>query len=139
MHSFSVVVFRFVMFRCFGFFVSSLFGLNAMLLASMRERSREIAILRSIGAPSLFILTLLITESLLIVTVGVLIALGAIVMVITLINTILVTELGILLSLNIFSSSSLFALALIYLSAVLLSLWPAFQAYASSRALNSST
>ena len=119
-------------------FVSSLLGLNAMLLASMRERRREIDILRSIGAPSLFILALLVIESLLIVTVGVVIALAGLLTMITLINTVLVTELGILLSLDILYSSSLIALGLIYLMALLLSLWPAFQAYSASRAVGSS-
>ena len=119
-------------------FISSLLGLNAMLLASMRERRREIDILRSIGAPSLFILALLVIESLLIVTVGVVIALAGLLTMITLINTVLVTELGILLSLDILYSSSLIALGLIYLTALLLSLWPAFQAYSASRAMGSS-
>ena len=119
-------------------FVSSLLGLNAMLLASMRERRREIDILRSIGAPSVFILALLVIESLLIVTVGVLIALAGLLAMITLVNTVLVTELGILLSLDILSSSSLIALGLIYLTALLLSLWPALQAYSASRAVGSS-
>ena len=119
-------------------FISSLLGLNAMLLASMRERRREIDILRSIGAPSLFILALLVIESLLIVTVGVIIALAGLLTMITLINTVLVTELGILLSLDILYSSSLIALGLIYLTALLLSLWPAFQAYSASRAVGSS-
>ena len=119
-------------------FISSLLGLNAMLLASMRERRREIDILRSIGAPSLFILALLVIESLLIVTVGVIIALAGLLTMIMLINTVLVTELGILLSLDILYSSSLIALGLIYLTALLLSLWPAFQAYSASRAVGSS-
>ena len=119
-------------------FVSSLMGLNAMLLASMRERRREIDILRCIGAPSSFILTLLVVESLLILTIGVLIAFGGLLTAITLANTVLVTELGILLSLNIFSSSSLIAMGLIYVSALLLSLWPALQAYSTSRVLGSS-
>ena len=119
-------------------FVSSLLGLNAMLLASMRERRREIDILRSIGAPSVFILALLVIESLLIVTVGVLIALASLLAMITLVNTVLVTELGILLSLDILSSSSWIALGLIYLTALLLSLWPALQAYSASRAVGSS-
>ena len=54
-------------------FVSALFGMIAMLLASMRERGYEIEILRSIGAPSAFILGLLMIEALLIVTLGVVI------------------------------------------------------------------
>ena len=40
-------------------FISSIFGLNAMLLASMRERRREVFVLRSIGAPSSFVLSLI--------------------------------------------------------------------------------
>ena len=87
---------------------------------------------------SLFILSLLVIESLLIVTVGVLIALASLLAMITLVNTVLVTELGILLSLDILSSSSWIALGLIYLTALLLSLWPALQAYSASRAVGSS-
>tara|TARA_X000000368_G_C22927990_1_gene666195 strand:- start:382 stop:882 length:501 start_codon:yes stop_codon:yes gene_type:complete len=114
-------------------FVSSIFGLNAMLMASMRERRREIEILRSIGAPSLFVFGLLIIESLLIVTLGAFIAIGGLLFAIALVNQILASELGVLLSSQIFYTSSLTALALIYLFALLLSLVPAFQAYAVSR------
>jgi putative ABC transport system permease protein len=114
-------------------FVSSIFGLNAMLLSSMRERRREIEILRSIGAPSTFILGLLIIESLFIVTLGVLIAIGGLLFAITLVNQVLASELGVLLSSQIFYTSSLVALALIFLFALLLSLVPAFQAYSVSR------
>ena len=106
-----------------------------MLLASMKRR-REIDILRSIGAPSLFILALLVIESLLIVTVGVIIALAGLLTMITLLYW-LVTELGILLSLDILYSSSLIALGLIYLTALLLSLWPPFR-LTPSRAVGSS-
>ncbi len=116
-------------------FVSSIFGLNAMLLASMRERRREIEILRSIGAPSKFIFGLLIIESLLIVTMATLIAIGSLLLAITLVNQILAGELGVVLSLQIFYTSSLAALALIYLVALLVSLVPAIQAYTVSRAL----
>jgi putative ABC transport system permease protein len=102
-------------------------------MASMRERRREIEILRSIGAPSLFIFGLLIIESLLIVTLGAFIAIGGLLFSIGLVNQVLASELGVLLSSQIFYSSSLTALALIYLFALLLSLVPAFQAYTVSR------
>ena len=116
-------------------FISSLLGLNAMLLASMRERKTEIEILRSIGAPSTFILGLLVFESMLIVTIGIVLAVVGLLVSILLSNNILATELGVLLSPKIFHSSSLLALALIYLSAVILSLMPAWQAYTLSKSM----
>ena len=116
-------------------FISSLLGLNAMLLASMRERKTEIEILRSIGAPSTFILGLLVFESMLIVTIGIVLAVVGLLVSILLSNNILATELGVLLSPEILHSSSFLALALIYLSAVILSLMPAWQAYTLSKSM----
>ena len=97
-------------------FISALFGLNAMMLASMRERKREIEILRSIGAPSLFIVALLVIESLLVVTLGIVLALAGLIGAILVANNLLASELGIMLSLQVLYSSSFIALALIYLT-----------------------
>ena len=119
-------------------FVSALFGLNAMMLASMRERKREIEILRSIGAPSLFIVALLIIESLLVVTMGVALALAGLFGGIALANNLLASELGLVLSLDILYPSSFVALGLIYLSTLILSLVPAWRAYAVARSYGSS-
>ena len=110
-------------------FMSSLFGLNAMLLASMRERRQEIGILRSIGAPSLFILGMLVVESLLIVIVGIVLAIGCLIVAIGAVNGFLMSEVGISLSYQILYPSSLIALTLIVLVSVILSLLPAWQAY----------
>ena len=118
-------------------FISALFGLNAMMLASMRERKVEIEILRSIGAPSLFIVALLVIESLLIVTIGVLLALASLLGAISFANNLLASELGLALSLQILYPSSLIALALIYLTTFVLSLVPAWQAYAVARSYSS--
>lgn len=113
--------------------VSSLFGLNAMLLASMRERRREIEILRSIGAPSLFIIGLLMIESLLIVSIGVLLAIAALLATIGLVNGPLADQMGLTLSWQIFGPSSSVVLGLIFASALVLSLVPAWRAYRLSR------
>ena len=113
--------------------VSSLFGLNAMLLASMRERRREIEILRSIGAPSLFIVGLLVIESLLIVTIGVVVAIAGLLATIGLINGPLADQMGLTLSWQLFGPSSTIVLGLIFLSALVLSLLPAWRAYRLSR------
>ena len=50
--------------------LASLLGLAAMLLASIRERQREIAVMRAIGAPPWFLLALIEMEALLITLAG---------------------------------------------------------------------
>ena len=114
-------------------FISSIFGLNAMLLASMRERRREVFVLRSIGAPSSFVLALLLLESLLIVTVGIAAAVIALFGAIAAVNGFLADQIGVTLSMAIFSEASLIAIGLIYISSILLSLLPAMQAYRASQ------
>jgi putative ABC transport system permease protein len=115
--------------------VSSLLGLNAMLLASMRERRREIEVLRSIGAPSSFILSLLMIESLLIVSVGVVLAVLSLLASITAANTLVAETFGLMISSQILSPSNIMALGLIYVTAILVTLLPALQAYRVSRAV----
>ena len=115
--------------------VSSLLGLNAMLLASMRERHREIEVLRSIGAPSSFIVSLLMIESLLIVSVGVVLAVLSLLASITAANTLFAETFGLMISSQILSPSNITALGLIYLTAILVTLLPALQAYRVSRAV----
>ena len=115
--------------------VSSLLGLNAMLLASMRERRREIEVLRSIGAPSSFILSLLMSESLLIVSVGVMLAVGILLASIAAANTLFVETFGLMISSQILNPSNVMALGLIYLTAVIVTLLPAVQAYRVSRSV----
>ncbi len=120
-------------------FISSLFGLNAMLLASMRERRQEIGILRSIGAPSLFILGMLVVESLLIVIVGIVLAIGCLIVAIGAVNGFLMSEVGISFSYQILYPTSLIALTLIVIVSVFMSLLPAWQAYRLSTSLGASS
>jgi putative ABC transport system permease protein len=110
-------------------FLSSLLGLNAMLFASMRERRSEIEVLRNIGAPSLFVLGLLMVEALLIVTTGIALAILGLLLSIAFANAVFAQELGLMLSYQIFNSSNLLALALIYLTTLILTAIPALQAY----------
>ena len=106
--------------------VSSLLGLNAMLLASMRERRRR-SRCRSIGAPSSFILSLLMSESLLIVSVGVMLAVGILLASIAAANTLFVETFGLMISSQILNPSNVMALGLIYLTAVIVTLLPALR------------
>ena len=54
--------------------LASLLGLGAMLLASIRERQKEIAVMRAVGASPWFVLALIEVEGLLIALAGVLTA-----------------------------------------------------------------
>lgn len=116
-------------------FTASLLGLNAMLLASMRERRGEIEVLRSIGAPSAFIVGLLLLESLLIVTTGVVLAVFGLLLCIAVANDVLVQSFGLVLSAQIFSSSNMVFLFLIYLTTLLITVLPALQAYRVSKSV----
>ena len=116
-------------------FASSLLGLNAMLLASMRERRGEIEVLRSIGAPSFYIVGLLLLESLLIVTSGIVFAVLGLLLCIAVANAFLVESLGLMLSSQIFSSANLLALFLIYLTTLVVTVFPALQAYRVSKSV----
>jgi putative ABC transport system permease protein len=106
-----------------------------MLLASMRERRGEIEVLRSIGAPSAFIVGLLLLESLLIVTTGVVLAVFGLLLCIAVANDVLVQSFGLVLSAQIFSSSNMIFLFLIYLTTLLITVLPALQAYRVSKSV----
>ena len=106
-----------------------------MLLASMRERRGEIEVLRSIGAPSFYIVGLLLLESLLIVTTGIVFAVLGLLLCIAVANAFLVESLGLMLSSQIFSSANLLALFLIYLTTLVVTVFPALQAYRVSKSV----
>ena len=89
--------------------------------------------LRSVGAPSIFILGLLLLESLLIVTVGVVLAIVALLLAIAVANGLLAEELGLMISSQIFNESNVLALALIYATTLLVTVVPALQAYGVSK------
>lgn len=69
--------------------LASLLGLAAMLLASIRERRQEIAVMRAIGASPWFLLALIEVEALLIAAAGTVVAVLLLMLSTTLANTIL--------------------------------------------------
>jgi putative ABC transport system permease protein len=109
--------------------LATLLGMATMLLASMRERAREIALYRAIGARPWFILALIELEA-------VLITLGASVLGVLGVwaglawgQTLLQERFGLFLSSWPVSVNSLVLLAVVLASAVLLALIPAVAAY----------
>ena len=115
--------------------VAALLGLAAMLLSSIRERLREIAVLRALGMGPWRILLLIELEAVLITSAAVV---SAFVMLMVIINgwgDALLANYGIAVSGNLFTLSNLYLCLGVFGSGVLISLIPAITAY--TRALHS--
>ncbi|MCW8853654.1 MAG: ABC transporter permease [Gammaproteobacteria bacterium] len=114
--------------------VASLLGMITMLLASMKERSREIAVLRAIGAHASFIFLMVELEALLMTLTGV--VLGSVLLTVTLLLSQgwISSEYGLFIDVNLFSETALYYFSGILIMAGLLALIPALMAYRSSLA-----
>lgn len=109
--------------------VSALIGLATMLLATMRERYQEIAVLRTIGASPAALLVLVQLEALLIALVGC----GASMLIVTGMLTVLKpwlsAEFGLFLGDTLLSSNSVAIVILVLVSTYIVSFFPAYAAY----------
>lgn len=115
--------------------LSSLVGLTTMLLASMRERRQEIAVLRAIGAGPGTILWLIQAEALLISGAGCIIALATVSLTVLLTSDWLSSEYGLFVSGSLLTPSTAVVIASVVLATWLVSFIPAIAAY--RRALHS--
>ena len=118
-----------------GFVVASgLLGMLTMILASLNERRREMAILRAVGARPLQIFMLMISEA------GILAVAGALLGVITLFSMlaiaqpILQDQFGILITVSLLTSYEWQLLGLVILSGVAIGVVPSIRAYRMSLA-----
>lgn len=118
-----------------GFVVASgLLGMLTMILASLNERRREMAILRAVGARPLQIFMLMISEA------GILALAGALLGVITLFTMLAITQpilqeqFGILITVSLLTVYEWQLLALVFISGVAIGIVPSIQAYRMSLA-----
>jgi len=112
--------------------LASLIGMATMLLASMRERNREIAVLRAVGASPAFVFLLIELEALLIALVGVALALLALWLVILMAQQYLSEQYGLFISANLYSSDTGVLAAVILAATFVMALLPAMNAYRRS-------
>ncbi|AWL11576.1 putative ABC transporter permease [Saliniradius amylolyticus] len=118
--------------------VASLLGMMTMLLASLREREREIAVLRAIGAPSRVVLLLIEIEAVLITLVGAVMGYAILAGSLTLARPLLSQQFGLFIGpLPMTASTGIYLLVVLALAA-LLALLPAWLSYrtALSRGLS---
>ncbi|HBF09919.1 MAG TPA: peptide ABC transporter permease [Gammaproteobacteria bacterium] len=111
---------------------SSLLGMAAMMLSSLRERRHELKILRMLGASPFMIFRLIQLESLLITLLAMAIAAGALVGVLALLSSSLTAEYGLHLTSQILTLQSGVILGVIFVSTLIVGCIPAFSAYKSA-------
>ncbi|MBS9777961.1 MAG: ABC transporter permease [Gammaproteobacteria bacterium] len=112
--------------------LSALIGMSTMLLSSLRERNRELAILRAIGAGALFNLLLIEIEVLLITLAGILIAIASLFVFLYFGQELLMAEYGLFISIYFITPRILAIVSVILFSSLLLGLIPGFIAYRRS-------
>ncbi|MFT7261142.1 MAG: putative ABC transport system permease protein [Glaciecola sp.] len=112
--------------------LASLLGLSAMLLTSIRERQREIAIMRSLGAPPLFVFMLIQTEALLITLASSVFALLLLFVSLLCFQNFLADSFSLSISTYVLDKNILYLLLSIIISALVVSLIPAISAYSTA-------
>ncbi|BFM15449.1 ABC transporter permease [Maricurvus nonylphenolicus] len=116
-------------------FASSLLGLSAMQLSSIREREREIQLLRVVGAPPSFLFLLIELEALLIAACSVLLGAGLLSLCLLIAKDVLVSEFGLHISMSIFSESSLYLVGIIIVASSIAAIIPSLNAYAKAKSV----
>ena len=116
-------------------FVAACLGLSAMLLSSIRERHKEIQLLRIIGAPSIFLFLLIELESLLITLISIFIGMFFLSFSIFLLQDFLVSSFTMSITPNIFNRDTTRILVILIVAAFVTSIIPSFLAYRSSKNL----
>ena len=111
---------------------SSLLGLSTMLLSSIRERQREIAVMRAIGASPFFVFLIIQTEALLISLSGIIVAIFALVIGIFFAQPFLAENYGVFIDYFSIKNQTFGILSVIMMSTLLLGLIPALSAYRMS-------
>lgn len=109
--------------------LSSLFGLATMLLASMNERSVEIAVLRTLGASPLTLFQLIVYEALLVAILAFAMSYVLVSASLVVLSDWLAQSYGLFLSANIFSTEILVLGALVFIAVIFAALAPAIDAY----------
>lgn len=114
--------------------ITGLFGMLTTLLASLRERRREMAVLRSLGAGPFTLFGLLVSEAVLLTAVGVATGVGLLFAVLLVAAPWFQATLSFAVSPSVLSSTEWLYLGLILCAAILMSFIPAWRAYRNALA-----
>ncbi|NRA42608.1 MAG: ABC transporter permease [Pseudomonadales bacterium] len=105
--------------------IASLLGLSALMLMSLRERRQEIYLLRMIGASPLYLFSLILFETMLVVITSIILGLLSLFALLFFADAWLLSEFGLAIGQGILYAHSLWLIAAIILIGLLFSLLPA--------------
>lgn len=114
--------------------VTAILGMVTMILATLNERRREIAILRSVGAGPKTIVGLLVSEAAVLTGLGVVVGMAALYALLFALRPLIDAAYGLYLDIELPSQIELMALGAIVLGGCLAGLLPAWRAYRLSLA-----
>ena len=112
----------------------SILGMVAILLNSLNERRRELAILRSVGARPVDIVMLVVGEALLLAVAGIAVGVLLLYLLSLAVQPLLLSQFGLAIGLSMLSGHELLLLGMVVVSATLAGLIPAYRAYRYSLA-----
>lgn len=115
--------------------VAALLGLSAMLLSSIREREREIQLLRVVGAPAWFLFFLIELEALLITIVSIILGSGLLLLFLMLSQDFLMTEFGLFLDNTIFHANNILIILISIAVSMLAAAIPSVSAYKAAKSV----
>lgn len=114
-------------------FVASCLGVSAMLLSSMRERRREIQLLRIVGAPPYFLFLLIELEALLITLLSLALGAGLLTLCLELSQDYLASHFGLYIEASLFTTNSFYLLSAIISTSIMAALIPSFSGYRQAK------
>ncbi len=114
-------------------FVAACLGMSAMLLSSIREREREIQLLRAVGAPPGFLFMLVELEALLITLCSLILGTGLLMLSLLLAKDVLASHFGLFIKTNIFTESSVYLIAATIMASLIVAVIPSFSLYSNAR------
>jgi putative ABC transport system permease protein len=117
--------------------VAACLGVSAMLLSSIKERTREIQLLRMIGASPTFLFLLIELEALFITLISIALGAGLLTISLLLAEGYLTTHFSLHISTNIWSTQSLYLIASVLCASIIIAMIPSIISY--SQLKNKST
>lgn len=115
-------------------FIAACLGVSAMLLASIRERQKEIHLLRVIGAPPRFLFFLIELEALLITVLSVLLGGALLLGCLMFSRDYLIVKFGLHIDIGIFTPGSFYLVLSVLIASLVVAAIPSFFGYRNARA-----
>lgn len=114
-------------------FVAACLGVSAMLLASIRERRREIQLLRIIGAPPYVLFLLIQLEAFIITLISCILGSTLLVASLVILQGYLVSQYGVYIDINLLTDKSLTLMGCVLLASMIAALIPSFSGYRKAK------